>query len=349
MNNDARYYNKDELFSRDGFLYFSISERGLGKTTCAKFWCIDDFLKNGYKFVWVRRYGTEIYGDKRKGLEGCAKTFFEKVKKFYPKHKFEVKNGHCYIDDKDAGCFVALSTSSALKGVDFPEVNKIIFDEFIITEGSKYTYLNNEVQLFLDLISTIMRPITDENGKELTRSRVWLLANAITFANDYFYYFDIKPFRDRRFYHDKNRGIVVEQCKNELYRSLVKKTRFGKLISNTSYEDYAVENKYMLDSEDFIMKKSPEAQFIFNVRYDGHKWGIYADSSYVYVTNKINPSKLFFTFTKADHSLDSLMIKNARGTRFEILIIRYQQGLVMFDNLMIKKKFLDFISLFMLR
>ena len=348
MHYDSRYYNKDNLFAYDEILNFAISERGLGKTTCAKFWCIDDFLKHGNRFVWVRRYGTEIYGDKHKGIEGCAKDFFKKVQQFYPKVKFLVKGGHCYINDKDAGQFVALSTSSALKGVDFPDVNKIVFDEFIITEGSKYTYLTNEVGLLLDLYSTVIRPITDENGNEERTGKMWLLANAITFANDYFYFFDIKPFKSR-FYHDKRRGIVVEQCKNEKYREAVRKTKFGKLIRGTAYESYAIDNEYMLDNNDFIMRKSAFADFIFNVRYMGQEWGIYADGQYVYVTNKVDKTRMFFTFQKADHSLDSTLIKNARGTRFDILVRNYQLGLVRFDSIMIKKKFLDFIKIFIVR
>lgn len=348
MNNDKRYYNKDRLFSYKAFLNFSVGARGTGKTTCGKFWCVDDFLRTGKRFVWVRRYNTELTGDKKKGIEGCVKDFFPKIQKFYPNHKFEVKRNHAYIDGKDAGVFIALSTSSAMKSVDFPDVNKIIFDEFLITKGSKYTYLNNELTIFLDLISTVFRPITDEFGKEAYKTTVWCLSNAITFANDYFYYFNIKPFHTQ-FYHDKNRGIAVEQYVNETYEEAVRKTSFGKLISGTDYEDYAVDNQYMLDNNDFILPKSKNAVFLFNVRYEGHKWGVYADSQYVYVTNRVDTTQPFFVFTKADHSLDSLMIKSIRGTRFEVLIRNYQLGLVMFDNLMIKKKFIDFISLFVIK
>lgn len=347
MNKDPRYYDKDELFSRRAYLNFSISERGLGKTTCAKFWCIDDFLKTKKRFVWVRRYGTEIYGDKRKGLKGCANDFFEKIKKFYPEHKFEVDSGKCLIDGEVAGEFVALSTSSALKGVDFPNVNKLIFDEFLIPPSSKYSYLPDEVEAFLDLLSTIYRPITDTDGKE-ERTWVWLLANSITFANDYFYYFNIKPFKGR-FYHDKKRGICVEQCKNEIYREAVKKTSFGKLVAGTKYEDYAIENKYLLDNNDFIQKKSPLAEYVFNIRYENREWAVYADNNLVYISDKVDRSRMFFTFTKPDHSLDSILIKSARGTRFDMLVRHYQLGLVRFENIMIKQKFIDFMGIFMVR
>lgn len=345
MNRDKRYYCKDSLFAYGAFLNFSISERGLGKTTSGKFWVVDHFKKTGRKTCWVRRYNSEISGDKKKGIEGCAKTFFDKIKKYYPNDKLETKKNTMYVNGKEAGCFVALSTSTSMKSVDFVDYDTIIFDEFIILTGSKNTYLNNEVTIFLELISTIFRPITDENGKEAYRQRVWLLANSITFANDYFFYFNIKPFHNR-FYVDRERGIVVEQCFNPVYREAVKKTRFGNLIKGTKYEAYAVENKYLMDKTDFIGKKSPEAVMMFNIRYEGHEWGVYADKYKVYITFSIDKTRPFYVFTKSDHTLDSLLIKSAKGTLFENLIINYQLGLVRCENIMIANKFIDFMKLF---
>ena len=349
MNNDPRYYNRDKLFAYREFLNFSISERGLGKTTNGKFWVVDHFLKTGRKTCWIRRYGTELYGDKKKGVEGCVKHFFDKIKKFYPNHKLETRKNLMLVDGKEAGCFVALSTSTSMKSVDFPDYDTIIFDEFLIIKGSKNTYLPNEVNIFLEFISTVFRPITDENGKEAYMTRVWCMANAITFANVFFYYFSIKPFSGRRFYHDKERGIVVEQCENPVYREAVKKTRFGKLIAGTNYESYAVENKYFQDTSDFIGKKSPVASMLYNIRYDNHSWGIYADGAYFYVTWKVDKTRPFYVFTKSDHSLDSVLLKSVRGTIFEALIRAYQLGLFKCENIMIKNKFIDFMKLFIVK
>lgn len=348
MNNDPRYYNRDKLFAYREYLNFSISERGLGKTTNGKFWIIDHFKKTGRRTCWVRRYKTELYGDKKMGIEGCVKTFFDKVRKFYPKDKLETKKNKMFINGKEAGCFVALSTSEGMKSVDFPDYDTIIFDEFLIMKGSKLSYLNNEVTIFLDLQNTVFRPITDENGKEAYMTRVWCMANAITFANDYFYYFNVKPFRGR-FYHDKVRGIVVEQCENPAYREAVRKTRFGKLIAGTAYEDYSVDNKYMQDNNDFIGKKSPNAKMLYNIRYDNHEWGIYADGLMFYVTWKIDKTRPFYVFTKSDHSLDSVLLKSVRGTIFEALIRNYQLGYFQCENIMIKNKFIDFMKLFIVK
>lgn len=353
MHVDSRYYNKDRLFSYNEFLNISISERGLGKTTSAKFWCIDDFIKNNKRFVWLRRYNSELSGDRKAKIEGCVKTWFDKIRQYYPNHKLEIKGSHAYIDDKDAGVFVALSTSQSMKSVDFPDVNKIIFDEFIIKEGKGLTYLGDEVNTFLDLISTVLRPIVDENGIEHQPGKVWLMANAITFASDYFFYWNIKPFPSSdnhpTYYHDKEHGIVVEQCTNKIYREAVRKTKFGKLIRGTRYENYAIDNKYLQDNSDFVGKKSQEAKMLFNVRYEGQEWGIYADAYNVYITWRIDKTRPFYVFTKQDHTLNSVLIKNARGTLFEVLVKNYQLGLVKCENTQIAKKFVDFMKLFIVK
>lgn len=52
---------------------------------------------------------------------------------------------------------MTLSTAQDLKGTSFPEVNTIIFDEFIIEEGQKKYYLQNEVVIFLNLLETIRK------------------------------------------------------------------------------------------------------------------------------------------------------------------------------------------------
>lgn len=347
MNVDPRYYNKDRLFSYREYLNFSVSERGLGKTTSAKMWCVDDFLKTGRRFVWVRRYQTELTGDKKAKVEGCIKTFFDKIRKFYPNVKLETKGSRAFIDGKDAGVFVALSGSQKMKGTDFPDVNKIVFDEFIIVKTKGLTYLENELTVFLDLVSTVFRP-SEKTEEEIKNQKIWLLANSITFANDYFFYFNIKPFRGM-YYHDKERGIVVEQCKNEVYRESVRKSKFGKLVKNTPYEKYAIDNEYLLDNDNFIGKKSPIAEFQFNVRYDGQEWGIYADPYLVYITFKIDRKQPFYTFTNKDHSLNTILLKNARDTKFEMVIKSYQLGLVLCENIMIKNKFIDFMKLFIVK
>lgn len=160
---------------------------------------------------------------------------------------------------------MTLSTSQDLKSSNFSGVKTIIFDEFAIETGQKKYYLNNEVFTFLNLIETIAR----------TRNiRVFLLANSVSRANPYFLFFnldipynnDIKLFKDNL--------ILVNYTHNTEYRDFKKKTNFGKLVANTSFSDYAIDNKFLDETNTFIQKKQKSAKFKFafianrsNLRY----------------------------------------------------------------------------------
>ena len=49
---------------------------------------------------------------------------------------------------------------------------------------------------------------------------------------------------------------------NKAYRDAKSKTRFGKLVSGTEYEDYAINNSFISDNSDFIDKKSGTSNFL---------------------------------------------------------------------------------------
>ena len=86
----------------------------------------------------------------------------------------------------------------------------IIFDEFIIDKG-RITYLNGEVQLFLDMIETIARTRDDV--------RVLMISNAISSINPYFLYFNVYP-------HDGDKFI----CKDQVVVEINKNTDFVNLV-----------------------------------------------------------------------------------------------------------------------
>ena len=52
------WYDLSQLLSYNKILNFVIGQRGGGKSFNAKKWCVNDFIKNGKQFIWVRRYKT---------------------------------------------------------------------------------------------------------------------------------------------------------------------------------------------------------------------------------------------------------------------------------------------------
>ena len=80
----------------------------------------------------------------------------------------------------------------------------MIFDEAILPRGGSYRYLDNEIEMLFELISTVFRDRTDY--------RIFILGNNADIFNPYFDYFSIPPFE--RSYIDVDRGLYCELAKD---------------------------------------------------------------------------------------------------------------------------------------
>jgi hypothetical protein len=146
---------------------FILTNRGGGKTYRFKRKAINNFLKNGKQFIYVRRYKTEF----KKII-----TFFDDIKEEFPEHTFKCSKNYAYIDDKIAGFFIPLSTANNEKSTAYPNVTLMCFDEFVIDKKNQ-RYLPEEPTILNGLIETVVR-----NRDDLT---IVCLANNVTIANPY--------------------------------------------------------------------------------------------------------------------------------------------------------------------
>lgn len=115
---------------------------------------------------------------------------------------------------------MTLSTAQDLKSSNFNKVKNLIFDEFMIEEGQKKYYLKNEVEIFLNLVETIAR---------LRDVRIFLLGNAVSVTNPYFLYFDLSLPYNSDIKTFRNGTILVNYTKNQEYRDVKRKSRFGEM------------------------------------------------------------------------------------------------------------------------
>lgn len=327
------WYDKQQLLSHNKLLNMVLSNRGGGKTFHFTRWGIDDFKKNGKQTVWVRRYQTEI---DEMLLNG---KFFDAVREYYPNDKLEIEGSLGKVNGEVAFYFIALSTSRQLKSNNYPLVNKIIYDEFIIDKG-RVTYLKNEVEVFLDLIETVARLRDDV--------RCVLLANSVTVVNPYFHFWDIKVDTSRRF--TIKGQVCVELFTDETFIEAKKKTRFGQLVQNTRYSDYAIENKWLLDNETFIEEKTPKAEFMLGMKYNGVMYGFWVDYTVglIFVNRQYDPSSYsLYCLTKDDHEANLLLIKSlADSKRVQRIVFAFRSGLLRFSDMTVKNQFYEFIGYF---
>ena len=327
------WYDKAQLLSHNKIMNMVLSNRGGGKTFHFTRWGIDDFKKTGAQCVWVRRYQTEI---DEMLLNG---KFFDAVREYYPKDELTIEGNLGLVNGEVAFYFIALSTSRQLKSNNYPNVNKIIFDEFIIDKG-RVTYLKSEVEVFLDLYETVAR-LRDN-------VRAVLLANSVTIVNPYFLFWNIKPDTRKRF--TVQGQVCVELFTDADFIEKKTKTRFGQLVSGTRYADYAINNQWLLDNDTFVEAKTPESEFMLGLKYESIMYGFWVDyhAGKIFVNRQYDPySYNLYCLSKEDHEPNLLLIKNlTQSKRVKRVLYAFQNGLLRFEDMTIKNQFYELIGLF---
>ena len=310
-----------------------LSNRGGGKTFHMTRWGIDDFKKSKRQCVWVRRYQTEI---DEMLLNG---KFFDAVREYYPNDELTIDGNLGKVNGEVAFYFIALSTSRQLKSNNYPFVNKIVFDEFIIDKG-RVAYLKNEVEVFLDLYETVAR--TRDNVRAV------LLANSITIVNPYFLFWNIKPDTEKRF--TVSGQVCVELFTDADFVAAKQKSRFGQLVKGTRYSAYAIDNKWLLDTDTFIEQKTKDAEFMLGMKYNGIMYGFWVDYrvGLIYVNKQYDPSSYsLFCLQKDDHEANLLLIKGLNDSkRIQRIVFAFRNGLLRFSDMQVKNQFYEFIGYF---
>lgn len=317
---------------------FIVGSRGVGKTFAFKKWAIEDFLKTGAQFVYVRRYEKEA--------SDSTSSFWRDIAAMFPDHIFTVKGRKFYIDHEVAGYSIVLSTAKIKKSVSYPDVNKICFDEFLIEKGV-YRYLTDDVGTFLNLYETIARP-----GSGHCDVTVFFMANAITWTNPYFLYFKVRPPKKK----DKNgksiwkrSDILVEMTDGNGFTDHKRATRFGQIIDGTPYGDYSIDNKFLLDDDVFIEKKSPVARYYFTFKFKGGTYGVWGDlnEGKLWVSKDVDPSAIpVYALTLKDHSPNTIFTRRILSIgRFKTFVEYYKQGQVYFESLDLKNITYDAIRM----
>lgn len=294
------YYNYNNILSRNAMLNFILTNRGGGKTYGFKEKAINNFLKKGKQFIYVRRYKSEF---------NKIITFFDKIKEKYPNHTFKCTKHFAYIDDKIAGYFIPLSTANNEKSTEYPNVTLICYDEFIINKKNQ-RYISDEPFLFDGLIETVVRMRDDVT--------VLCTANNVTLTNPYFEYWGIYPdFEDDiRTYDIGGEKVCVEIRANKDFIEEKIKTRWGKLSTKTQYGKHSLYNETLYDDSSFIFDKRPQKSiFLFSIILNGSELGVWSNGEKYYVDKKIiATTKLRYVLQKDDMSPDYRMVQKVNSS-----------------------------------
>lgn len=323
------WYDIDKTLSHNCLFNFVVGPRGVGKTYSFKNRVIKNFLKKGEQWVYLRRYDTEL-------KSGQMEKFFDDIMSAYPEYEFKVENGKFYIDGHVAGFYMPLSQAAKYKSVPYPNVSMIGFDEFIIDRGM-IRYLPNEVVTFNEMYSTIAR---------LRDVRVMFLSNAITFTNPYFVFFDLSLQQGQKI--TKKGDILLELVDSPEYTQKAAKTRFGRIIANTDYGKYAIENQFLQDKDTFIEKIPGPGIALFVLKVDNQSFCVYdvMGSGKWYVSNHVDPScKRIISMDVSSHDTESLL----SGEKSSLLWIeemkqRFFRGELRFTTMKAKNLITNYIK-----
>lgn len=325
------WYDGNVTLTRNCLFNFVIGGRGCGKTYWATNWAIKDFLKTGKQFVYLRRYKSE--------LEGISE-FFKKhiINGEWPDTELKVDKRNFLINGEVAGYATTLAKSS--KGRTYPNVNKIVYDEFLLNSNRRFSYyLPSEVFTFLDFYETVAR---------MEEVKVFFFANATSIANPYFMFFDLFPIQSQRYTQKDNK--LIEIVKDSEFEQVKKQTLFGKLIAGTEYERYNIENEFIEDNETFIEKRDPKSDYLMTVHYMGSNYGVWVhyNKGKVWVTERYDENfARRYALTTEDHRDNTLLIKNLnRSPAFKTLLDAYKKGYLRFENQVCKDVFTNIFRRF---
>ena len=309
-----------------------MSGRATGKTFAATKFIVNKFLKTGKQSFYIRRTRTQ--------LDECKDTFFRDMEKEFPKVEFKVEGTTGYINGKEAVFMSSVSISPNKKGSEYPDVDFILFDEYIETK-SQHTgkYLKNEMILFLDLINTVFR-----FREEL--QRILILSNSVSFVCPLFSFFDIKPDPNKRFQTFKDGNITLELFKSEAFIQEINNHPFAKLIKDTKYYNYAIGNEVLEDTNDFICEKEKgKYSYMCTLKIENMILGLWFNilTQAIYIDNKIDSNSCErYVIHLEDIKEGYFLIKDFRSSwRIKQIRSCFNNGKIFYLNQEIKKLFME--------
>lgn len=310
------YYDPNKLLSYNRILNFVIGARGIGKSYGFKKHVVNRFLKHGKQFIYLRRYKGELVK---------LPQWFNDIKEEFPDTEFKVKGRQLFINNKLAGWGIPLSAWQSEKSNAYPDVETILYDEFI-REKDNSGYLPNEVPALLNFMDTVFR--------DRENVRCIGMANAVTIVNPFFLYFGLIPNIKKRY--NAYESIVIEIPNSEDFSAARRKTKFGALIDGTEYGEMSLDNTFTNDSSVFIDKRSKDSKFQFAILYNGLYMGIWVDveKGLMYLSTDYDPSsKLIFAMTTDDLNENTLLMTTWKNNYYLMkLVSAFKKGFLRFDN-----------------
>lgn len=313
--------------SLDALFTLINGERGVGKTYGFKKWAIGDFIKNGNKFVYTRRYDSEfkkigsffndICNDTDLKISGCD---------------LAVRDGNFLIDGNVAGYYIPLTKAQQYKSTPFERTDKILLDEYIIDDATHH-YIKDEVNIFYNLCETIFR---------MRDFKAFLFANSSNMLNPYNVHFNFMslPY-GKSFCRNKELDAVYIYTKNKKYQETKSNTRFGRAVANTDYGDFANKNIFA-DTDISMVRRKTDCFYFCTLCIDNADLHFYMSNDYncMYCSIKKQENVYFRKYTiSPEKAGDGVFFIKSIGGNYHLKRIKtaVQHGALYYDDLTSKR------------
>lgn len=216
------------------FLYLFIGARGIGKTYSV----LKGLINQKSKFLYVRLTDTELKNSVSP-LNNPFKTLNTDLKRDIQIIKIKGTDTYGIIDNETGdiiGSAGALSVFGKYRGVDFSNVDYIIFDEFI-PKGYRQANKNQDIDFF-DMLETVNRN-RELQGK--SPIKVILLSNSNSLQSPILNSLGLPEIinqmrkNNKEIYTDNERGIYLQLFKNTDVSNAKSQTSLYKLTRDTEY------------------------------------------------------------------------------------------------------------------
>ena len=266
--NSIKWYSLDRILKNDVQYYIIFGERSNGKSYAVDKHIIDNFFLKGEQFGFVKRYEEDIkskyMSEVFNHLEDYILEEYNHRIKFYRGQWLVYEDG---LEGKISECKVfgyafSLANVNRTKATSYPFITSVLFEEFMSIDCR---YLDDEVNLLLNLVSTI--------GRQRTNLKIFMLANAISKYSPYSSALNIKLHRL------KKGEIILKEFKDKKgYRTrfAIERSENVNVFDNKDNVDKIVYNIFgnsgvgqMITSGDFEVHKYKER--IDNITFSEYK------------------------------------------------------------------------------
>ena len=188
MKRKTKYYSLAKILEIGAHYNLIFGERSNGKTYSVLKYGLEQYVKTGRTFAYIRRWEEDLTGNKGAKVyaalidnneiykitgEWCTVVYRSRA--FYLARYDEEDPTKIISSDTPFGYALSVSAAEHYKSIAYPTVSTILFDEFITR---KY-YLNDEFIEFTNLLSTIIRDRDDV--------KIFMCGNTVNrYANPYF-------------------------------------------------------------------------------------------------------------------------------------------------------------------